>query len=66
MMSPSDMEALDKAQGVEADKLFLTQMITHHQGAIDMAGNEVKTGSTRRRWRWRSRSLPVSRRRSTP
>ena len=44
MMSQADMEALDKAQGVEADKLFLAQMITHHQGAIDMAGDEVKNG----------------------
>ncbi|HYJ56285.1 MAG TPA: DUF305 domain-containing protein, partial [Mycobacterium sp.] len=32
------------AQGVEASRLFLTQMITHHQGAIDMAQNEVTNG----------------------
>lgn len=44
MMSQADMDALKNAQGVEASKLFLTQMITHHQGAIDMAQNEVKNG----------------------
>ncbi|MGZ8801550.1 MAG: DUF305 domain-containing protein [Mycobacterium sp.] len=44
MMSQADMDALKNAQGVEASKLFLTQMMTHHQGAIDMAQNEVKNG----------------------
>jgi uncharacterized protein (DUF305 family) len=44
MMSPADMQALQNAQGVESDKLFLTQMIAHHQGAITMAQNEIKDG----------------------
>jgi uncharacterized protein (DUF305 family) len=44
MMSEQDMAALQKAQGVEASKLFLTQMITHHEGAITMAQNEIKDG----------------------
>jgi len=44
MMSPEDMIALQNAQGVEASKLFLTQMIQHHQGAITMAQNEINTG----------------------
>jgi uncharacterized protein (DUF305 family) len=44
MMSPADMQALKNAQGVEASKLFLTQMIKHHQGAITMAQNEIKNG----------------------
>jgi uncharacterized protein (DUF305 family) len=44
MMSQADMDALENAQGVEATKLYLTQMITHHQGAIDMAQNEAKNG----------------------
>ena len=43
-MSPADMQALQNAQGVEAGKLFLTQMIKHHQGAITMAQNEIKNG----------------------
>ncbi len=44
MMSPADMDALENAQGVEASKLFLTQMITHHEGAITMAQNEIEKG----------------------
>ncbi len=44
MMSQADMDALKNAEGVDASKLFLTQMITHHQGAIDMAQNEVTNG----------------------
>ena len=44
MMSEQDMTALQNAQGVEAGKLFLTQMIAHHEGAITMAQNEIKDG----------------------
>ena len=44
MMSDGDMAALRNAQGVEASKLFLTQMIAHHEGAITMAQNEIKDG----------------------
>ncbi len=46
MMSPADMQALQTAQGVEASKLYLTQMIKHHQGAISMAQNEIKDGQS--------------------
>ncbi|MCB0949922.1 MAG: DUF305 domain-containing protein [Actinomycetia bacterium] len=44
MMSPADMDALNTAQGLEASKLFLTQMITHHEGAITMAQKEIEGG----------------------
>jgi uncharacterized protein (DUF305 family) len=44
MMSEADMTALQNAQGVEATKLFLTQMITHHEGAITMSQTEIKDG----------------------
>jgi uncharacterized protein (DUF305 family) len=44
MMSNADMTALTDAQGVDASKLFLTQMIAHHEGAITMAQNEIKDG----------------------
>jgi uncharacterized protein (DUF305 family) len=44
MMSDADMTALRNAQGVEAAKLYLTQMIAHHEGAITMAQNEIKDG----------------------
>jgi uncharacterized protein (DUF305 family) len=44
MMSDADMAALQNAQGLDASKLFLTQMIQHHQGAIAMAQDEIKSG----------------------
>lgn len=44
MMSDTDMQALEDADGVEASRLFLEQMIVHHEGAIDMAQTEVDNG----------------------
>jgi uncharacterized protein (DUF305 family) len=44
MMSEGDMAALQNADGVTAAKIYLTQMITHHQGAISMAQNEINDG----------------------
>ncbi|MFC9768997.1 DUF305 domain-containing protein [Rhodococcus jostii] len=44
MMSADDMAALSDAQGVDATKLFLTQMTEHHKGAITMAQTEVTDG----------------------
>ena len=44
MMSPDDMNALTTAAGADSSKLFLQQMIQHHQGAIDMANEELSTG----------------------
>ena len=44
MMSDTDMQALEDASGDEASRLFLERMIEHHQGAIEMAQNEVDNG----------------------
>jgi uncharacterized protein (DUF305 family) len=44
MMSEQDMTSLKNAQGVEASRLFLTQMTKHHQGAITMAQREISDG----------------------
>jgi uncharacterized protein (DUF305 family) len=44
MMSAQDMQALSDAQGTEATRLFLTDMIAHHEGAIEMAQNEIEDG----------------------
>ena len=44
MMSEADMAALQNAQGAEASRLFLTQMIEHHKGAIMMAQQEIDNG----------------------
>lgn len=43
-MSESDMQALESATGPEADRLFLEQMIVHHQGAISMAETALESG----------------------
>jgi uncharacterized protein (DUF305 family) len=44
MMSGGDMAALDKATGDEFDQMFLTMMIEHHTGAIEMAKTEQSKG----------------------
>jgi uncharacterized protein (DUF305 family) len=44
MLPDQDMTALQNAQGVDASKQFLTGMIQHHQGAIAMAQDEIKSG----------------------
>ena len=44
MVDASGMEKLKDAQGTEAVRLFLEQMIGHHEGAIDMAQQEIGAG----------------------
>ena len=44
MLSPEQMAQLKAATGPEFDRLFLTFMIQHHEGAITMAQTEVKDG----------------------
>lgn len=44
MMGDGDMEALEQASGPEAQRLFLEGMIVHHEGAIDMAEDELAGG----------------------
>lgn len=44
MMSDEDMQSLDAATGAEASRLFLEQMTMHHEGAIEMAQDEVDNG----------------------
>ncbi len=44
MMSDSDMSNLDQASAKHAGKLFLQQMVQHHEGAVDMAKTEVAEG----------------------
>ncbi|MEU4424481.1 DUF305 domain-containing protein [Actinoplanes sp. NPDC024001] len=45
MMSDADMATLMDAKGAAFDKHFLTMMVSHHEGAIDMAQQEVEQGS---------------------
>jgi len=44
MMSDGDMAVLESAEGADAARLFLEQMITHHEGAIEMAQAELADG----------------------
>jgi uncharacterized protein (DUF305 family) len=44
MMSDADLAALEAAAGTEASRLFLTQMIAHHEGAVAMARTEIDEG----------------------
>ncbi|ANE79266.1 DUF305 domain-containing protein [Mycobacterium adipatum] len=44
MMSEADMAALQNAEGAAAGRLFLEQMIEHHEGAITMAEQEIGEG----------------------
>lgn len=45
MMSEDDLAALQQAEGDGAAKLFLSQMIAHHNGALQMAQMEVAEGA---------------------
>lgn len=45
MMSQQDMDALMAASGPEFDRQWLTMMIAHHTGAIEMANTEIAGGS---------------------
>lgn len=37
LATPAQLEQLSSASGVQAERVFLTLMIAHHKGAIDMA-----------------------------
>ena len=45
MMTQQDMDALSAATGAEFDRQWLTMMIEHHEGAIEMANIEIADGS---------------------
>ncbi|WP_404473476.1 DUF305 domain-containing protein [Microbacterium aerolatum] len=42
MMSEEDIAALEEADATTAGRLFLEQMIMHHEGAVDMAETALK------------------------
>lgn len=46
MMTEEQLEQLRQAQGVDAERLFLNGMITHHEGAVTMAQTQVDTGQS--------------------
>ncbi|MFF6783358.1 DUF305 domain-containing protein [Streptomyces sp. NPDC012510] len=44
-MDDKDMDALEKASGAAFDTMFLTMMIEHHEGAVEMAETEKDKGA---------------------
>lgn len=45
MMGEQDMAGLQKASGKDFDRMFLTMMVAHHQGALEMARTEQAKGA---------------------
>ncbi|MFE9609532.1 DUF305 domain-containing protein [Streptomyces sp. NPDC006012] len=45
MMDDKDMTALEKATGKDFDTKFLTMMVEHHRGAVEMATTEQDKGA---------------------
>lgn len=46
MMSEDDMDELHQSSGIAFDEMFLTMMIEHHDGAIEMAQTEQEDGKS--------------------
>ena len=44
MLSEAQLQQLDAARGAEFDRLFLTFMIQHHKGAVEMVAQLFRTG----------------------
>lgn len=44
MMSDTQMQQLGQVRGAEFDRMFLTMMIEHHNGAVQMAETELASG----------------------
>ena len=44
MVSQADLEKIRAADGASGQKLFLKHMIEHHEGAVDMAEDELRLG----------------------
>lgn len=44
LMSEEDMAMLDDATGADAQRMYLEQMVVHHQGAVAMSETELRDG----------------------
>ncbi len=44
MMSVDDLDDLTAAEGTDAGRLFLEQMMEHHRGAVEMAQTQIDAG----------------------
>lgn len=47
MMSAADMARIGNATGTDFDRMFLEMMVLHHEGAIEMAEQELADGKYR-------------------
>lgn len=45
MMTPQDVASLAAASGAQFDRQWLTMMVAHHTGALEMANTELATGT---------------------
>jgi len=45
MMTADEMATMSAASGAEFDRMFVEMMIRHHEGAIEMANDELSGGS---------------------
>jgi len=45
LMTPQQMTTLEGLSGAAFDKMWLQMMVEHHQGAIDMAQDELRNGT---------------------
>nr|WP_281386587.1 DUF305 domain-containing protein [Jiangella mangrovi] len=45
MLTEDDLAALGAATGAEFERMWLTMMIEHHEGAVDMAEDQLAGGS---------------------
>jgi uncharacterized protein (DUF305 family) len=45
MASPAQLASLEQSTGAAFDRLFLTLMARHHEGALVMVHDVLKTGS---------------------
>ena len=46
MVSDAQLQQLTSARGAAFDRLFLQEMTQHHNGAVDMAGVELRDGAS--------------------
>lgn len=44
MMNPQEMREMSTSSGTDFDRMFLTMMIKHHEGAVTMAQSELDHG----------------------
>ncbi len=59
MMSSTDLHTLTRLSGTAFDQAFLTMMIAHHRGAIQIARTEKPRAGTRPPPGWPRRSSPA-------